>query len=341
LEAGFRSKYPDADKVIYGKIINDLKGIDIAPDTGRAILKDMVLRKAALSLSERFFKVSQGIIPVDDAKAFYDAAFHEVDHATELPLKEVTDDIEAIIQNIHSKPGLRWRLDCLNKSLGSLRDGDFGFISVSADSVPTRPIVWFNNEEEGEKVMFRLYQAYFGITKEQLFANPAKYKTEFRARVRGGFRLFDSGTISRKDVERIVDELDPRVVIYDQLTQISGFSADRDDLTLGAKFQWARELAKSRHAAIGVSQASGMGEGVRYLTMDHVANAKTAVQAEADWILGIGCDHDETQPNARYLTICKNKLLGDSDSIPELRHGRFEVMIEPQIARYRDVIKFN
>jgi hypothetical protein len=84
-----------------------------------------------------------------------------------------------------------------------------------------------------------------------------------------------------------------------------------------------------------------MGEGVRYLTMDHVANAKTAVQAEADWILGIGCDHDETQPNARYLTICKNKLLGDSDSIPELRHGRFEVMIEPQIARYRDVIKFN
>jgi hypothetical protein len=75
--------------------------------------------------------------------------------------------------------------------------------------------------------------------------------------------------------------------------------------------------------------------------MEHVANAKTAMQAEADFILGIGKVNDQNQEYVRFLNISKNKLFGDQDSIPDLRHGRFETMIEPQIARYKDIIKFN
>lgn len=75
--------------------------------------------------------------------------------------------------------------------------------------------------------------------------------------------------------------------------------------------------------------------------MEHVANAKTAKQAEADFILGIGRSNDPAQQYARFLTVIKNKLLGDKDSMPDLRHGHFEVLIEPLIARYIDVIKFS
>lgn len=75
--------------------------------------------------------------------------------------------------------------------------------------------------------------------------------------------------------------------------------------------------------------------------MEHVANAKTAKQAEADFILGIGKDGNPDFASARFLTISKNKLLGDPDSIPDLRHGRFEVLIEPAIARYVDVINYD
>jgi hypothetical protein len=71
--------------------------------------------------------------------------------------------------------------------------------------------------------------------------------------------------------------------------------------------------------------------------MENVANAKTAKQAEADWILGIGADHSEINQYLRYLNICKNKLLGDADSRPELRHGRTTVKIIPEIARYAPV----
>lgn len=188
--------------------------------------------------------------------------------------------------------------------------------------------------------MLRLYQAFFGIELHQLLANPKAFNADFKQRVGDNLRLYDAAIISRQDAEKVIEKVKPDVVIYDQLTKIRGFKADRQDLELGAIFQWARELAKGSHAAIGVSQADGTAEGVRYLTMEHVANAKTAVQAEADFILGIGKSHDANQELVRFLSISKNKLIGDPDSISDLRHGRTEVMIEPSIARYKDVIKF-
>ncbi len=75
--------------------------------------------------------------------------------------------------------------------------------------------------------------------------------------------------------------------------------------------------------------------------MDNVANAKTAKQAEADFIMGIGRTHDDAAEFVRYFNISKNKLMGDPDSDPNLRHGRFETLIEPHIARYRDVINYD
>jgi hypothetical protein len=71
--------------------------------------------------------------------------------------------------------------------------------------------------------------------------------------------------------------------------------------------------------------------------MNNVANAKTSKQAEADWILGIGKLNDPGWDSVRFLHLSKNKLLGDEDTIPEQRHGRREVLIDPTIARYKDM----
>ena len=359
LSAAFFAKYPDSDKVVYGKLFETLQGIQISPEVGQGILADVRRRKGALRVSEVSFKVAQGLATDDELRSEYAKTFGDaVDHGigSLLPLDEVTTDLELLIKETYADQGLRWRLDCLNKSLGSLRPGDFGFIFARPETGKTtflaseaacfvdqaqRPVVWFNNEEQGNKVMLRIYQAYFGVPSDQLLSNPKRFATEFNERTGGRLKLFDAATISKRDVESIVSKLNPELVIYDQLPKIKGFSSDRDDLRLGAIFQWARELAKGSHAAIGVSQADGHAENVRYLTMEHVANAKTAVQAEADWILGIGKIHDDTQANIRFLNISKNKLLGDKDSMNELRHGKFEVIIEPHHARYRDIIKYD
>lgn len=71
--------------------------------------------------------------------------------------------------------------------------------------------------------------------------------------------------------------------------------------------------------------------------MANVANAKTAKQAEADWILGIGKTNDPGYEMVRFLHLSKNKLSGDEDTDASLRHGKREVLIEPSVARYVDL----
>jgi KaiC/GvpD/RAD55 family RecA-like ATPase len=236
--------------------------------------------------------------------------------------------------------------------LGSLRKGDFGFIFARPESGKTtflaseishfatqtdRPIIWFNNEEQGSKVMLRIYQATLGLTLEELFNDLEGNKKRYYNLTKGNIKIYDSGSISRNDVERLCYQLNPSCIIFDQLDKIKGFNSDRDDLKLGFIYQWARELAKQYCPVIGVSQADGSGEGKKWLTMENVSGAKTSKQAEADFILGIGKTHEDGMEMVRHLHLSKNKLTGDRDTIPDQRHGRRETLIEPGIARYKDI----
>jgi KaiC/GvpD/RAD55 family RecA-like ATPase len=270
-------------------------------------------------------------------------------------IERITTDLELLAEHAVNQPGLRWRLDCLNKSLGSLRKGDFGFIFARPESGKTtflasesskmidqsdKPVVWFNLEEQGEKVMLRFYQGYFGVTLDVLLANVKQYKKLFQEKVGDKFILVDNAGLTARDIERTLHSVQPSLIIYDQIDKIKGFKADREDLVYGAIYQWARELAKTYAPTIGVCQADGSAEGQKWLSMANVSNAKTSKQAEADWILGLGKTHEETAEYIRYINLSKNKLMGDKDSIPSLRHGRFEVVIRPEIARYSDIVKY-
>ena len=201
------------------------------------------------------------------------------------------------------------------------------------------PILWFNNEEQHGKVKVRCYQATLGASLAQINANTQAAQNSFLAATKGKHQIVQtSGPITKSFVEKVIQKYKPSLVIYDQIDKIQGFKADRDDLIMGAIYLWARELAKVyQHAAIGVCQADGSGEGQKWLTMANVANAKTAKQAEADWILGIGKTNDIGFESVRFLHLSKNKLAGDADTDPEMRHGRREVLINQSIARYEDL----
>lgn len=322
-------------------------------DVATTLFEQIKRRKEALKLSESLFLVSKGE-ELDVAPQLESFLKGKVDHHD--GPRRVTTKLSELIENTYKRQGFRWRLSCLNKSLGSLRPGDFGFLfarpetgkttflaselSNFLEQVDDRPIIWLNNEEDGDKVMLRVYQAYFGVPLAVLLGNIERFERAFEQQTKGLFQMYDDATMSKRVIEKLVEEQDPCVVVYDQIDKIKGFAADREDLRLGSIYQWGRELAKHRHAAIGVCQADGTAEGVRYLTMEHVANAKTAKQAEADWILGIGKIHDEHQQYVRYLNISKNKLFGDEDSIAELKHGKFETIINPGIARYEDIVDY-
>lgn len=322
------------------------------------ILKQIKQRQQALRLSEEAVKFATGYSDMAKLRNQIEFLTSEED-ADEEDLETVNDDLEFLLNETVQKPGLRWRLNCLNRSLGSLRKSNFGFIFARPETGKTTfladqatfmleqlqeeagPIVWFNNEQAGNEVMLRCYQAKFGVTLEALMGNRAKFRKEWHDSVRGKFRLFDDANMDRARVEKICKQLKPSLVIFDQIDKIKGFAADREDLRLGAIYVWARELAKTYCPVIGVCQADGQAENVKWLTMEHVSNAKTSKQAEADWILGIGKTHSEGTENVRYLNISKNKLLGDEDSISDLRHGRFETYMDQNIARYKDIVNYD
>lgn len=353
LELAFWTRFPEASKELYAGLLSDIRQLDVSAAVGEEVLSSMVRKRALIRLSEASFELSQGRGSLDEFNKLYEAV-NKPPEAIEW--MSVDMDLEVLVNKVVHQPGLRWRLDCLNKSLGSLRRGNFGFVFARPETGKTtflaseashmldqseKPILWFNNEQVGEEVALRIYQAYFGVKLEVLLANLRQYKKLFQERVGKKFVLIDDASISRSSAERIIHAVQPSLIIYDQIDKIKGFKADRDDLVYGAIYQWARELAKAYAPSIGVCQADVSAENQKWLSMANVSNAKTSKQAEADFIIGIGKTSEEAAEYIRYLALSKNKLMGDQDTIPALRHGRFETLIQPEVARFKDIVNYS
>lgn len=189
--------------------------------------------------------------------------------------------------------------------------------------------------------MLRICQAYFGLRMDQIIANIHEFKTVFMEKAGHKIKLVDSAQIDKSLVEKLCEKYNPGLMVFDQMDKVKGFKAERDDLLYGTIYQWGRELAKEYCPVISVCQADGTAEGVKWLYMNHMALAKTSKQAECDWILGIGKSHNDGEEDMRYLNISKNKLMGDSDTNPDFKHGRFDVLIRPLTARYEDIIQYD
>jgi len=338
------------DKEYYKQVLTTLKEYTPVDKTVITLIESLKRKNVLQEVSIAAYMEAEGKQP----EGYTEGIFAALQSVEPINTEEqfVSDDLDTLLNETIKQPGLRWRLQCLNGSLGSLRKGDFGFIFSRPETGKTTflasevsnflsqcsgNILWFNNEEQGSKVMLRVYQAYFGVTLETLYGNIKHYRDLFQEQSGGRFKLYDSAQINKDTVEALSKKLLPSLIIFDQIDKITGFKADREDLLLGSIYQWARELAKRYAPVIGVTQADGSGEGVRWLTMANVANAKTAKQAEADWILGIGSIHDSGWESIRFLNISKNKLMGDTDSDPKQRHGKLQCLIEPEHARYRDL----
>lgn len=354
LEATYLASYPllkKDEREVLSELLLRLKAIEISSEicekAAQAHFEQVLASRIALkalevsdgrdtyeNLARLVLDSPRGIVELDEGEIF------------------VTDDLEELYEHQVKKQGLRWRLRVLNEMLGSLRKGDFGFLFARPETGKTTflasevtfmagqadsPVLWFNNEEQGEKVQLRCYQAALGVQLTDLFRNLRGSKDRYKEITKGNIKILDDANISKNKVEELCEKIKPALIVFDQIDKITGFDGDREDLRLGTIYQWARELAKKYAPVIGVCQANGTGEGQKWLTMANVSNATTSKQAEADWILGIGKTNNLGEEEVRFLHASKNKLTGDEDSIPELRHGHREVLILPEIARYRDI----
>lgn len=352
LELAYHSNYllEDSERNELSDLLDRILDLKLTEQNVYAYLNAHKQRCIAGELAKLALDVEDGTAKVEELLN----KFNELEHED-----TVTEEATPVNMNLHEiyesqiqTPGLRWRLDWLNKSLGSLRKGDFGFIFARPETGKTTflasemthmvsqtdgDILWFNNEEQGKKVAVRCFQALFGLTNKELFDGKENNANKYKEQVGNRIKIYDyEDSSSTSRIESIIKNTNPALIIFDQIDKVRGFKSDRYDLELKKLYQWAREMAKLYAPVIAVSQAGGTGEGKVWLTMDDVDSSKTAKQGEADWILGIGKEQDNTS-NMRYLNISKNKLLGDEDTLPDLRHGNQQVMIKPNIARYEEL----
>jgi len=329
-----------ADYEVYLKLI---KGQDSNDDIIQETLKVLQERSIATKIAQCALSLSEGRSSKSDLLNLIEELTNE-EKKKDSPF--ITDDIESIINDRNEHPGFNWRLASLNQRLGPIRRSHFGFIFARPETGKTtflaseatffaeqttakNPVLWLNNEEGGPAVKLRQIQAALGIKKEQLEQDPHYYNELYKESFHNKIALYDSANIDKRTILALVKDYNPSVIIIDQIDKIKGFSDDREDLRLGKIYIWARELAKEYAPVIGVCQADASAEGKKYLHMDNVANAKTAKQAEADWMLGIGKSHDPGFDMIRHYSLCKNKLTGN--------HAKWDVLIQPDIGRYKDI----
>jgi replicative DNA helicase len=352
LEVVYNSNYllKDSERNDFNNLVSEILSLEVNRDVVIELLEEHRRRSLSGDVAKLALDVEDGKAPVKDLLELFSKFEHQeitVDEA-----KPVVMNLEDLYESQVASPGLRWRTNWLNKSLGSLRKGDFGFIFARPETGKTTflaseithmvtqsdgEVLWFNNEEQGNKVAIRCYQAALGIPTDHLFADRERRQRQYESLTGNRIKILDfEDSSSRSRIDAILKQSNPSLIIFDQIDKIKGFKGDRNDLELKQIYQWAREIAKTYAPVIAVSQASGEAEGKLWLTMDMVDGSKTAKQGEADWIMGIGKEQDNTS-RSRYFNICKNKLLGDTDTLPDLRHGSVQVLIKPEIARYEEL----
>lgn len=352
LEFAYQTLYPGSSKEVQRALFKQLEDTDAEEHRVLDYLRSLDTRFRRDKLVQQLLTLPEGQDESESIRAIihsYQASSEPIQDLGELDF--IDDTLDSIYRKQVEDPGLAWRLGSLNKALGPLRKGDFGIIckrpetggtSFLADQVPfmagqaVSPILWFNNEEQSEKVLLRCYQGALGKEVHHVFADRDKSRQEYTAATNGNIKFPKLEDCTRQRIEGLCRKYSPSLVIFDQIHKIGGFQGDRDDLEFTAIAQWARQIAATYCPVIGVCQAGITGEGKKWLTMGDVMGSKTGLQGECDWILGIGKVSDDSHAFERYLHLSKNKLLGGAMSDPNKRHDKWSVRFLPEIARYMD-----
>ena len=273
----------------------------------------------------------------------------------------VRDSIEDLLMDDETDRGFKWRLDELNMVMRGLIPGDFGLIAARPDVGKTtfltdnlshfgsqvaevypdeaRNIIWFNNEGPGRRIKKRLYQSALNATYSDMIELQRKgLLRQQYADVVGGdediIRIFDIHDFWSYEVEDIIRQHNPGVIVFDMLDNIkfggaANNNGQRTDQLLEAMYQWGRVMAvKHDCVVLATSQISADGENLAYPSLSMLKDSKTGKQGAADFIMTLG--FQSQLKDTRFLGFTKNKLAREGGA----KTLQFQSMFDGQRGRY-------
>jgi len=317
------------------------------------IVNQFIAQDYCTQIAELTLKGAEGDnVDVAAVEQLVNAWNSTTDNATKLDQYIVTEALDEIIDYINLG-GFMWAQDDLNKAVGNIRQGklicfaarpNVGKTTFLASNVchvaqqidDGKKILWFNNEEDGKEVKYRLAQAGLQLTNEEIEADRATAKQKYQELYEDKIVVIDKANANTKDVEEYIRQYPPAMIIFDQLWKVHGFEGKNgnDTARLHQMFLWARELAKLHAPVMTVHQVKTEGEGQQWLTPDLLYLSGTAIQGEVDTLIMMGRSYSQEKMLDRYVTIAKNKGAYGPMVDSSLREARFEWTINPERATF-------
>ena len=250
------------------------------------------------------------------------------------PASYIDDAIEDILADYSTDRGLKLPTQLLRNHVGGLLGGDTVLVSARVDKGKTslvaaalvefapqlealgwsgRPMLWLNNEGSGKRILPRIYQAALKKTFTEICAlsNAGELRGLYSQAVSGQqIRVKDMHGANLAEVERVIEEMHPCVVVFDMLANFrvpsAGGGSKSDTIeTLG---QEVREMAV-RHdfVALETAQVSIEGDDQLYPSYGAIKDSKTALQGAVDVMLMMGALNSPMMDTVRGFSTPKNK----------------------------------
>lgn len=355
----FKGWHPDMDEEVFNTYVGVLRNAQEEVDeaTKSGILTELYEADAAMKVANVCSEYNAGDLAVPIADKIGSIMDEYKININAKSSKWDDTDIDELLKEDLNNEGIKWRMNTLNECMRPLRGGDFGIIAARPDKgkttflasevtfmasqlPPDKNIIWLNNEGKSSPIIKRLWQSALGVTISELVKlnQEGKLKDMYRDVVGrlDRIRVFNIHGRNTSQVETIIEQSNPGIILYDMIDNINGFgSAARTDLQLEQMYQWARERSV-KYDAIGLatSQISNDGCGQQFPTLGMLKDSKTGKQGACDFQLMIGASDAPDLAYSRYLGLPKNKLR--RDGAPGDPRG--EVQFKPSLARYEDII---
>jgi archaellum biogenesis ATPase FlaH len=191
-------------------------------------------------------------------------------------------------------------LFCINLVFGFLKQG--------------LRVLYIENEEPIARTQMRVINRITGKTKKEIIENYGNLQPILDKAGYKNFTIAGLSPGSFDEIKEITEEIDPHVVIFNQLGNLdTGVKRDGPTIQLLSASQNARNLAKKEaRVVISVAQASDDAYGRAGLRKNDVQWSNVDLPGTLDLQVGIGCTEEMEQMGTRRITLCKDKLGGNS-----------------------------
>lgn len=191
-------------------------------------------------------------------------------------------------------------------------------------------VLVIGNEEPIADWNMRLVNRMTGMTKNEVKSDPDRATSILSTTKYSNFTIAGMSPGRFSDVRDLCAELDPHVVVLDQLGNMDMGATDGKTVQLLKAATEARQLGKSESRLIvSVGQASDDAYNRPILRRNDIQWSNVDVPGQLDLQIGIGANEEMEQQGLRRISLPKNKLGG--------KHDWFDVRFIPEYSRVEEL----